>query len=84
MTGMLVLRNTADNRSMLHAMVADASHVIALEADRLDESARLRTAGVLECNAFVAGIYVHVSWRMRVGRTRTYLWSTLLRCPGRS
>jgi hypothetical protein len=64
MTGLLVLRNTADNRSMLHAMVEDASHVLALESDRLDESARLRTAGVLPCNAFVAGIHVHVSWRM--------------------
>ncbi len=63
MRGMLVLRNTAANRAMLHQMVADASHVIALEADRLDESSRLRDVEVLACNAVVADSYVHVSWR---------------------
>jgi hypothetical protein len=64
MTGMLVLRNTAANRGMLHEMVADASRVIALETVRIDESARLRTAGVLEGNSSIAGTFVHVSWRM--------------------
>ncbi len=63
MSGMLVLRNTAANRRMLHEMVSDASHVIALESDRLDESMRLREVGVLPCYAVVDDTYVHVSWR---------------------
>lgn len=37
MTGMLVLRNTAAMRHLLHETVADVGHVIALEADALDE-----------------------------------------------
>jgi len=63
MTGMLVLRNTPGNRRMLHEMVSDASRVIALEADELDVSSRLREAGALPCNAVVADTYVHISWR---------------------
>ncbi|MDM0114322.1 DUF273 domain-containing protein [Variovorax sp. J22R133] len=63
MTGMLVLRNTDANRRMLHDLVADASRVIALEADELDASSRLREAGALPCNAMVADTYVHISWR---------------------
>lgn len=64
MTGMMVLRNTAQNRRVLHDLMADVSHVIALESDHLDESARLREVGVLPCNAALADTHVHVSWRI--------------------
>lgn len=63
MTNMLLLRNTSANRRMLHAMVEDASFVVALERERLNESARLHDVDVLPCNAIVANTYVHLSWR---------------------
>jgi len=64
MTNMMALRNTPANRAMLHRMIADASQVIALAAERLDEAARLRPQGLLGCNAVVGDIYVNVSWRI--------------------
>ena len=65
MTGMFVLRNTAANRSLLLDMISDATSVVAHQSDRVDEFARFRSAGVLPCNAMVAGIYVCVTWRMQ-------------------
>lgn len=65
MTGMLILRNTAANRTLLLDMIADATRVIALQSDRLDEFARWQPVGVLPCNAIVADVHVHVTWRMQ-------------------
>ena len=64
MTNMMVVRNTAANRSMLHQLIVDSGHVIALAAKRIDEAARLRPAGLLGCNAMEPGLYVNVSWRI--------------------
>jgi len=64
MTNMMVVRNTAANRSMLHQLIVDSGHVIALAAKRIDEAARLRPAGLLGCNAMEQGLYVNVSWRI--------------------
>lgn len=63
MRAMRVLRNTGSNRLMLHELAADASQVIALESDRLDESARFRAAGAFPCNAVLNDCYVCISWR---------------------
>jgi len=65
MTNMMVVRNTQANRALLHQLIVDAGHVVALESDWLDEAARLRPAGLLlECNAVLADVYVNVSWRI--------------------
>jgi hypothetical protein len=64
MTNMMVMRNTASNRALLHGLIVDAGHVVALETERLDESARLRPAGLLACNGVLADVYVNVSWRV--------------------
>lgn len=64
MTNMLVLRNTPGNRALLHQLIIDAGHVVALESPRLDETARLAPAGLLPCNSVLAEAYVNVSWRV--------------------
>ncbi|MNK79199.1 galactosyl transferase GMA12/MNN10 family protein [compost metagenome] len=64
MTNTLVVRNTAANRALLHQLIVDSGHVVALESDRLDETARLRPAGLLACNGIVADVYFNVSWRI--------------------
>ena len=64
LTNMMILRNTAANRALLHALILAAGNVIACVAPRLDESALLRPAGMLECNALIADCYVNVSWRI--------------------
>lgn len=64
MANMMAVRNTADNRAMLHELIVDSGHVIARAVKRLDEAARLRPAGLLGCNAIEQGIYVNVSWRI--------------------
>ncbi|MFM9921743.1 galactosyl transferase GMA12/MNN10 family protein [Variovorax sp. H27-G14] len=64
MTNMMVLRNTAANRAMLHQLIIDFGYVIARTAKRVDEAAHLRPAGMLGCNAMEQGVYVNVSWRI--------------------
>ena len=63
MSGMLLLRNSEANRTMLHRMIDDATRVLALQVDHFDESARLHEVEVLPCNAIVGGSYVHIHWR---------------------
>ena len=64
MTNMMVLRNTAANRALLHALIVESGQVIARVARRVDEAAHLRPAGLLACNAMEEGVYVNVSWRI--------------------
>lgn len=64
LTNMMILRNTATNRALLHSLITAVGKVVALAAPYLDESALLRPAGLLECNALIADCYVNVSWRI--------------------
>ncbi|KQW64372.1 galactosyl transferase GMA12/MNN10 family protein [Variovorax sp. Root411] len=64
MTNTLVVRNVAANRALLHQLIVDSGHVVALESDRLDEAVRLRPAGLLACNGVLADVYFNVSWRI--------------------
>lgn len=60
---MMVLRNTAGNRALLHAFISEAGHVVALNIPRIDETSLLRPEGLLPCQAMLADLHVNVSWR---------------------
>jgi hypothetical protein len=64
LTNMMILRNTAANRALLHALMVETGQVIARVAPYLDEAALLRPAGMLACNALIGDCYVNVSWRI--------------------
>lgn len=63
LTNTMVLRNTAANRALIHQLIADAGNVVARNLPFLDESLRFAPAGMLGCNAPVAGVYANISWR---------------------
>lgn len=61
---MLLVRNTAANRELLHQLLVDSCTVITLQIERMDEASVLRPAGgVLECNSVVADTHVNVTYR---------------------
>jgi hypothetical protein len=64
LTNMMILRNTAANRALLHSLITAVGSVVALVSPYLDESALLRPAGMLDCNALINDCYVNVSWRI--------------------
>lgn len=63
MTNMMVLRNTAANRALVHALMTDTGYVIARAKKEVDETALLRAQGCLPCNVVLENIHVHISWR---------------------
>lgn len=60
---MMVLRNTPANRALLHSLMSEAGHVIAVNIEQVDEAALLRPLGLLPCQAMLADLHVNVSWR---------------------
>ncbi len=61
---LMILRNTATNRALLHAFIRAASQVVARVTPRLDAAELLRPAGLLPCNGPIGDCYVNVSWRI--------------------
>ncbi|WP_062475505.1 galactosyl transferase GMA12/MNN10 family protein [Variovorax boronicumulans] len=61
---LMILRNTAANRALLHALIRAASQVVARVTPRLDAAELLRPAGLLLCNGLIGDCYVNVSWRI--------------------
>jgi hypothetical protein len=60
---MMVLRNTAASRALLHALVSSSCHVVELKIDRMDLDSMLVSAGLLPCGVVLADWYVNITWR---------------------
>lgn len=60
---MMVLRNTAANRTVLHTLMSLSGHVITMEIERVDERSVLEPAGLLPCSTVLADRHVHITWR---------------------
>ena len=63
MTNMMVLRNTAANRQLVHALIADIGLELALVKRGSEGAALLRAVGVQPCSAVLHDVHVNISWR---------------------
>lgn len=64
LTNMMVFRNTASNRALVHALMTDSSLKL-LQSYKEEDGANLwRALDLLPCNVVIDNTYTHISWRI--------------------